>query len=229
MEMPDSDNTALDYLFENNRNWAASMHLRDENFFKKLLAQQSPQFLWIGCSDSRVPANELLGLLPGDVFVHRNIANVIVHSDLNCLSVLQFAVDVLKVRHVIVCGHHGCSGVHAALTGRRIGLADNWLRHVQDVHQKYNGYLAEALEPEVRHNRLCELNAMEQVANLCQTTIVQDAWERGQPLTIHSWVYGLKDGLLRDLGVMVSQPGELGPLLAKGLARYEDSSAVSVK
>ncbi len=217
----DADNTDLDHLFQNNRTWAAKMEARDPGFFGKLQAQQSPQFLWIGCSDSRVPANELLGLLPGDVFVHRNIANVIVHSDLNCLSVLQFAVDVLKIRHVIVCGHHGCSGVQAALTGRRIGLADNWLRHVQDVHQKHERYLGEVLSPELRHNRLCELNVMEQVANLCQTTIVQDAWERGQPLTIHSWVYGLGDGLLRDLGVTVSQASDLPPLLAKSMGRYE--------
>ena len=222
MSSPERNNTELDHLFQNNRDWADSMRVRDPNFFKKLQAQQSPKFLWIGCSDSRVPANELLGLLPGDVFVHRNIANVIVHSDLNCLSVLQFAIDVLKIRHVIVCGHHGCSGVHAALTGRRIGLADNWLRHVQDVHQKHERYLGEVLAPDVRHNRLCELNVMEQVVNLCQTTIVQDAWERGQALTIHSWVYGLKDGLLRDLGVTVSQPDELTPLLAKSLSRYEN-------
>lgn len=222
MSSPEHNNTKLDHLFQNNRDWADSMRVRDPNFFNKLQAQQSPKFLWIGCSDSRVPANELLGLLPGDVFVHRNIANVIVHSDLNCLSVLQFAIDVLKIRHVIVCGHHGCSGVHAALTGRRIGLADNWLRHVQDVHQKHERYLGEALSPDARHNRLCELNVMEQVVNLCQTTIVQDAWERGQSLTIHSWVYGLKDGLLRDLGVTVSQPDELTPLLAQSLSRYEN-------
>ncbi len=223
MSQPDQDNTALGHLFQNNQNWAATMEARDPGFFKKLQTQQTPQYLWIGCSDSRVPANELLGLLPGDVFVHRNIANVIVHSDLNCLSVLQFAVDVLKIRHVIVCGHHGCSGVQAALTRRRIGLADNWLRHVQDVHQKHERYLGEALSADVRHKRLCELNVMEQVVNLCQTTIVQDAWDRGQALTIHSWVYGLGDGLLRDLGVTVSQPDDLTPLMAQSLARYEES------
>jgi carbonic anhydrase len=225
MTVPETDNTALDHLFQNNRDWAASMTARDPTFFAKLQAQQTPEYLWIGCSDSRVPANELLGLLPGDVFVHRNIANVIVHSDLNCLSVLQFAVDVLKIRHVIVCGHHGCSGVGAALTGRRIGLADNWLRHVQDVHQKHERYLGEALPPATRQNRLCELNVMEQVVNLCQTTIVQDAWERGQALTIHSWVYGIGDGLLRDLGVTVSHQEELAPLLARSLGRYEDNIA----
>ena len=219
-----SDSVNVDHLFENTRKWADSMTARDPEFFAKLQAQQTPQYLWIGCSDSRVPANELLGLLPGDVFVHRNIANVIVHSDLNCLSVLQFAVDVLNIRHVIVCGHHGCSGVGAALTGKRIGLADNWLRHVQDVHQKHERYLGEALAPNVRQNRLCELNVMEQVSNLCQTTIIQDAWERGQPLTIHSWVYGLGDGLLRDLGVTVSGLEELAPLLARGMDRYEDAA-----
>ncbi|MBC7514751.1 MAG: carbonate dehydratase [Herminiimonas sp.] len=225
MTTPDHDNPTLEHLFLNNRNWAASMLERDSNFFGRLLAQQTPKFLWIGCSDSRVPANELLGLLPGDVFVHRNIANVIVHSDLNCLSVLQFAIDVLKIRHVIVCGHHGCSGVHAALTRRRIGLADNWLRHVQDVHQKHERYLGEVLAPEVRQNRLCELNVMEQVANLCQTTIVQDAWERNQPLTIHGWVYGLKDGLLRDLGLEVSTPADLAPQLALAMTHYDLADA----
>ena len=228
MSTTDSDNTALHHLMQNNRDWAAATVARDPNFFKKLLAQQTPQILWIGCSDSRVPANELLGLLPGDVFVHRNIANVIVHSDLNCLSVLQFAIDVLKIRHVIVCGHHGCSGVHAALTGRRIGLADNWLRHVQDVHQKHERYLGEVLAPDVRQNRLCELNVMEQVVNLCKTTIVQDAWDRGQPLTVHSWVYGLKDGLLHDLGVTVSQAEELSPLMAHSLIRYEDTAVAGM-
>ena len=227
MTTPDHDNPALEHLFLNNRKWAASMLERDPNFFGRLLAQQTPKFLWIGCSDSRVPANELLGLLPGDVFVHRNIANVIVHSDLNCLSVLQFAIDVLKIRHVIVCGHHGCSGVHAALTRRRIGLADNWLRHVQDVHQKHERYLGEVLAPEVRQNRLCVLNVMEQVVNLCQTTIVQDAWERDQPLTIHGWVYGLKDGLLRDLGLEVSAPADLAPQLALGMTRYDTADALA--
>lgn len=179
--------------------------------------------MWIGCSDSRVPANELLGLLPGDVFVHRNIANVIVHSDLNCLSVLQFAVDVLGVKHVIVCGHYGCSGVHAALTGRRVGLADNWLRHVQDVSQKHGRYLGDTLPLRARHDRLCELNVIEQVVNVCQTTIVQDAWDRGQALTVHSWIYGVQDGLLRDLGVTVSSAEELAAKLPEGYARYEES------
>jgi carbonic anhydrase len=208
-------------LFENNRQWAAAISAEDADFFKKLAAQQSPEYLWIGCSDSRVPANELLGLLPGELFVHRNIANVVVHTDLNCLSVLQFAVDVLKVKHVIVCGHYGCSGVHAALVGRRVGLADNWLRHVQDVHMKHERYLGEVLPDKQRLDRLCELNVMEQVTNLCQTTIVQDAWERGQELTIHSLIYGIQDGLLRDLGVSISAPEEMAATLAEAFRAYE--------
>lgn len=213
----------LEHLFQNNREWAASVVSRNPDFFKKLANQQAPEYLWIGCSDSRVPANELLGLLPGDVFVHRNIANVIVHSDLNCLSVLQFAIDVLGVKHIIVCGHYGCSGVHAAMTGRRVGLADNWLRHVQDVHQKHGRYLGETLSEKDRHNRLCEINVMEQVVNVCQTTIVQDAWERGQSITVHGWVYGVHDGLLRDLGLAVSNSEELAVHMQKSLARYEEA------
>lgn len=213
----------LEHLFRNNQEWAAAIVAKTPNFFQKLAAQQAPEYLWIGCSDSRVPANELLGLLPGDVFVHRNIANVIVHTDLNCLSVLQFAIDVLGVKHIIVCGHYGCSGVHAALTGRRIGLADNWLRHVQDVHQKHGRYLGEALTPRARHDRLCELNVIEQVNNICQTTIVQDAWERGQSLAVHGWVYGLQDGLLRDLGIQASCPEDLAAKLPEILVRYESA------
>ncbi|RJG03812.1 carbonate dehydratase [Noviherbaspirillum sedimenti] len=212
-------------LFRNNSEWAASMVKTDADFFKKLLGQQSPEYLWIGCSDSRVPANEIVGLAPGELFVHRNIANVVAHTDLNCLSVLQFAIEVLGVRHVIVCGHYGCSGVHTALAKRRIGLADNWLRHVQDVHQKHERYLGELLPTREKQNRLCELNVIEQVANVCQTTIVQDAWERGQMLTVHSWIYGLQDGLLRDLGVTVSGPGELDEMLQASYARYEDYCA----
>jgi carbonic anhydrase len=211
-----------DELFERNRNWAAARVAEDPTFFKTLAAQQTPEYLWIGCSDSRVPANELLGLAPGELFVHRNIANVVVHSDLNCLTVLQFAIDVLKVKHIIICGHYGCSGVHAALTKRRVGLADNWLRHVQDVHHKHEKYLGEAMPTEARANRLCELNVAEQVINVAQTTVVNDAWERGQALSIHGWVYGLKDGLLRDLGMTVSQPEHLAPQLEARLAAYQD-------
>ena len=207
-------------LFNRNQEWAATMVANNPNFFTSLLNQQTPQYLWIGCSDSRVPANELLGLAPGELFVHRNIANVVVHSDLNCLSVLQFAIDVLKVRHIIICGHYGCSGVHAAMVNRRIGLADNWLRHVQDVSQKHEKYLGETLAVGARANRLVELNVTEQVVNTAQTTVVQDCWERGQELTVHGWVYGLHDGLLRDLGMSVSSAEELAPRLATRLEEY---------
>jgi carbonic anhydrase len=193
----------LDDLFERNRGWAAAMVARDPVFFSELATHQSPQYLWIGCSDSRVPANEIVGLAPGDVFVHRNVANVVVHTDLNCLSVLQYAVDVLRIEHVIVCGHHGCGGVAAALEGRRHGLIDNWLRHVQDVAAKHAEEL-DGLPGDRRLERLCELNVIEQVENVAQTTIAEDAWSRNQPLTVHGLVYGLEDGLLRDLGVSVS-------------------------
>lgn len=211
----------LEQLLVNNKRWADAMVARDAEFFKKLVSQQSPEFLWIGCSDSRVPANEIVGLLPGELFVHRNVANVVVHTDLNSLSVLQFAIDVLGVKHVIVCGHYGCSGVHTAMDKRRVGLADNWLRHVQDVHQKHERYLGEVVPTSERRERLCELNVIEQVINVCQTTIVQDAWERGQNLTVHSWVYSLEDGLVRDLGLAVSDAESLAPQLADSLARYE--------
>ncbi|MFT5588806.1 MAG: carbonic anhydrase [Bradyrhizobium sp.] len=221
MTDPLKSSDALEHLLQNNRSWAASMIDRDPDFFRKLAAQQSPSYLWIGCSDSRVPANEIVDLLPGELFVHRNIANVVCHSDLNCLSVLQFAIDVLKVKHVIVTGHYGCSGVHAAMTGRRVGLADNWLRHVQDVHQKHERYFGDVIPKGEQLDRLCELNVIEQVGNVCQTTLVQDAWERGQELTVHSWIYGIKDGLLRDLGVTVSNPEELAIKMPASLARYE--------
>lgn len=211
----------LEQLLNNNRRWADSMVVQDRQFFAKLAAQQSPDYLWIGCSDSRVPANQIVDLLPGELFVHRNIANVVAHSDLNCLAVLQFAIDVLKVRHIIVCGHYGCSGVHAAMTGRRVGLADNWLRHVQDVHQKHGRYLGETLQPGEQHDRLCELNVIEQVANVCRTTIVQDAWERGQDVTVHGWVYGLKDGLLSDLNVTIDSEQVVDATLQQAFARYE--------
>ena len=194
---------ALAELFEQNRAWAAAMVADDPDFFTGLAERQTPEYLWIGCSDSRVPANQIVGLAPGDVFVHRNVANVVVHTDLNCLSVLQYAVDVLRVRHVIVCGHLGCGGVVAALEGTRHGLIDNWLRHVVDVGEKHADEL-ERLRPDERVDRLCELNVVEQVSNVCQTTIVEDAWARGQQLTVHGLVYGLQDGLLRDLGVSAS-------------------------
>ncbi len=192
--------TDLVELFERNRAWAAAMTAADPGFFTELAERQSPEYLWVGCSDSRVPANEIVGLPPGDVFVHRNVANVVVHTDLNCLSVLQYAVDVLGVKDVIVCGHYGCGGVVAALEGARHGLVDNWLRHVIDVAEKHHREL-DALAGRARTDRLCELNVVEQVANVAQTTIVEDAWARGQDLTVHGLVYGLEDGLLRDLGV----------------------------
>ncbi|HSQ30400.1 MAG TPA: carbonate dehydratase [Gemmatimonadaceae bacterium] len=194
---------SLPELFANNRAWAAEMTRRDPEFFTRLAGQQAPQYLWIGCADSRVPANEIVGLRPGELFVHRNIANVVVHTDLNCLSVVQFAVDVLRVRHIIVCGHYGCGGVLAALREDRLGLADNWLRHVQDVRSKHAASLTDLATQTERHDRLCELNVREQVINVAQTTIVQDAWARGQPLTVHGWIYSLADGLLRNLDVWV--------------------------
>jgi carbonic anhydrase len=191
-------------LFANNRAWAARMTAQDPDFFRRLAGQQAPQYLWIGCSDSRVPANEIVGLAPGELFVHRNVANVVVHADLNCLSVLQFSVDVLKVRHVIVTGHYGCGGVLAALRDDRLGLVDNWLRHVQDVRWKHQAELDALPDEKARHRRLCELNVIEQVTNVSQTTIVREAWARGQPLAVHGFIYGLDDGVLRDLEISVS-------------------------
>jgi carbonic anhydrase len=208
----------LAQLFANNRAWSERIRSADPEFFAKLSSQQNPRFLWIGCSDSRVPANEIVDLAPGEMFVHRNIANVVVHSDLNCLSVMQFAVDVLKVEHVIVCGHYGCSGVAAAMQNRRVGLADNWLRHVQDVHVKHEAIVAALPELARRVDRMCELNVIEQVVNVCQTTIVQDAWDRGQTLAVHGWVYGLKDGLLRDLGTTVTKLDEASEAYREALA-----------
>jgi carbonic anhydrase len=194
----------LNHLFENNQAWAGRIRQRDPEFFLKLSRQQLPGYLWIGCSDSRVPANEIVGLLPGELFVHRNIANLVVHTDLNCLSVMQFAVDILKVRHIMVCGHYGCSGVQAALRGERLGLSDNWLRHLQDVRQKHEETLAKAGGEAEASDRLCELNVIEQAANVCHTTIARDAWDRGQELSVHGWIYGLRDGLLKDLKVTVT-------------------------
>jgi carbonic anhydrase len=188
----------LPELLENNRRWAAERARVDPDFFSRLVAQQLPAYLWIGCSDSRVPANEIVDLPPGELFVHRNVANVVVHTDLNCLSVLQYAVDALRVRHIIVCGHYGCGGVRAALVGTKLGLIDNWLRHVQDVREKHAAEL-DALSEAAREDRLCELNVLEQAVNVCGTTIVQDARDRGQLLTVHAWIYRLDDGLLRDL------------------------------
>lgn len=199
----------LPELFANNRAWAARITDAHPSFFARLARQQAPRYLWIGCSDSRVPANDIVGLLPGELFVHRNVANVVVHTDLNCLAVLQYAVDVLRVEHVIVCGHYGCGGVRAAWRGTPLGLIDNWLRHVQDIGEKHRMQLA-ALGNEARQvDRLCELNVLDQAVHVCRTTIVQDAWQRRQFLTVHGWIYGLDDGLLRDLGLCVSRPEEL--------------------
>ena len=207
----------LKKIFENNRAWADEIRAREPGLFRELARQQSPEYLWIGCSDSRVPATQLAGLAPGEMFVHRNVANLVVHTDLNCLSVMQYAVDVLRVRHVIVCGHYGCGGVQAALEGAGLGLIDNWLRHVQDVMWKHSSALA-AADAAARFELLCELNVVEQVANVCRTTIVQDAWERRQKLAVHGWVYGLDDGLLRDLDVCVTGPKDFAAAQrAKGI------------
>lgn len=221
MKSLEKSTSPLRGLLENNRRWAASEVERDPDFFNRLANQAAPEYLWIGCSDSRVPANELLGLAPGDVFVHRNIANVVVHSDLNCLSVLQFAIEVLKVKHVIIVGHYGCKGVHAAMTGTRVGLVDNWLRHVHDVHQKHERYMGAVVNEQRRSERLVELNVIEQVSNVCHTTIVQDAWERGQDLTVHGWVYGIQDGKLMETGMDVSSLDQLAPRVAEALARFD--------
>jgi carbonic anhydrase len=196
----------LDHLFASNKSWAARIREMEPNFFVELSKQQFPTYLWIGCADSRVPANQIVGLLPGELFVHRNIANLVVHTDLNCLSVMHFADDILKVRHIIFCGHYGCSAVLSALRRDRIGLSDNWLRHVQDVRQKHEKLLANVKGDSAAADRLCELNVIEQVANVCQTTIVNDAWERAQELTVHGWIYGLTDGHLRDLRVSANHP-----------------------
>ncbi|HKY02500.1 MAG TPA: carbonate dehydratase [Burkholderiales bacterium] len=200
--------TTLDHLFENNRAWAQRMRASDPQFFERLAHLQAPEYLWIGCADSRVPATEIVDLLPGQMFVHRNVANLVVHTDLNCLSVIQFAVDMLKVKHIIVVGHYGCGGVRAALEGAKVGLVDNWLRHVQDVHFRHRAAM-ESVQPEQRTDLLCELNVVEQVVNVCQTTVVQDAWSRNQDLTVHGWIYGLNDGVVTDLRLSVDQPHSL--------------------
>jgi carbonic anhydrase len=208
----------LSHLFKNNTAWAKRIREQDPDFFRNLSRQQLPSYLWIGCSDSRVPANQIVGLLPGELFVHRNIANLVVHTDLNCLSVMQFAVDILKVRHIIVCGHYGCSGVRAALQGDRLGLSDNWLRHVRDVREKHQKRLARSGNESKVSDRLCELNVIEQARNVCETTIARDAWERGQKLTVHGWIYALEDGRLRDLNMTVSDLKEAPKVYAAATA-----------
>jgi carbonic anhydrase len=214
----------LDELLRNNREWAERIKREDPGFFKRLSQQQSPRYLWIGCSDSRVPANQILGLDPGEVFVHRNIANVMSHGDLNCLSVVQFAVDILKVEHILLVGHYGCGGVHAAMTGARVGLADNWLRHVGDVAQKHAALLDQTDTESLRHARLCELNVIEQVFNVCQTTVVQDAWTGGQKVAVHGWVYSLFDGRVRQLGMDVESNEQLMPAYQRAIAAVSPKS-----
>ena len=209
----------LSELFANNRDWAERMVAEDPHYFDRLVGLQAPKYLWIGCSDSRVPANQIVGLPPGALFVHRNVANVVVHTDLNCLSVMQFAIDALKVEHIIVCGHYGCGGVHSVLAGARHGLVDNWLRHVRDVHDRHQPQLESFAPGEARQDRLCELNVIEQVKNVCQTTIVRDAWARGQALSIHGWIYGIKDGLLRDLQMCVTDSEQTDPTYRAAVQR----------
>jgi len=201
----------IDQCFEANRRWAATTVEQDPGFFKRLEALQDPDLLWIGCSDSRLPPNEIIGRAPGELFVHRNVANVVEHTDVNCLSVLQYAVDVLKVKHVIVCGHYGCGGVRAALSNQPLGLIDNWLRHIRDVHLWNREELGAITDPNARADRLAELNVEAQVANVCHTTIVQDAWRRGQPVQVHGWIYSLRDGLLRDLGLAIESREQIPP------------------
>ena len=213
----------LESLFQNNRAWADRIRAEQPDFFEQLAKQQNPKFLWIGCSDSRVPANEIVGLMPGEVFVHRNIANVVVHTDLNCLSVVQFAVDVLKVEHIMVVGHYGCGGVRAALFGDRLGLVDNWLHHIHDVRDKHAAALHAIGLSNERANRLCELNVIEQVANVCQTTIVRDAWERRQELAVHGWIYGLNNGLLRDLQATVMTRDEANGVFKSAISNINRS------
>jgi carbonic anhydrase len=206
-------------LLTNNRAWAAATHARDPGFFTRLAQQQSPRYMWIGCADSRVPANEITGLDPGEVFVHRNVANVVVHSDLNALSTIQFAVEHLKVEHIFVVGHYGCAGVRAAMRGIRVGLADNWLRHVHDVRLRHRKRL-DHLPPQEQEDILCEMNVIEQVGNVALSTVVQDAWARGQPVAVHGWVYGLSDGLLKDLEVTMDRPDMVVPVFSDAFKRY---------
>lgn len=210
---------SLQSLFDNNRAWAARMERERPGFFSQLARQQTPKYLWIGCADSRVPANEITGLDPGEVFVHRNVANLVVHSDLNALSVIQYAVDHLKVEHIMVVGHYGCGGVLAAARNQRVGLADNWLRHVQDVRLRHRQRLNHLPTPEME-NALCEMNVIEQVGNVATSNVMQDAWERGQKVTVHGWVYGLSDGLVKDLGVSMQQPGEVVDVFRRAIKRY---------
>ncbi len=215
----------LQDLLKQNKEWAEKVRREDPDFFKRLSKMQAPKYLWIGCSDSRVPANQITGMQPGEVFVHRNIANVVVHTDLNCLSTIQFAVDLLKVEHIIVCGHYGCSGVHAALSNTRVGLADNWLRHIADVANKHAAFIQSQEFDSMRHARLCEVNVIEQVVNVCQTTVVEDAWARGQKLTVHGWVYSLLDGRITDLNISIDDKDKLAQEYPKALKKLGEHVA----
>jgi carbonic anhydrase len=215
---------SLKDLVANNRRWAEEAVRTDPDYFRRLVVQQAPKYLWIGCSDSRVPANQIMGLSPGEVFVHRNVANLVVHTDLNCLSVLQYAVEVLRVEHVIVCGHYGCGGISAASRGVPLGLIDNWLRHIQDVADRWEAALARATDDPLRAERLCELNVLEQAHNVCRTTIVQDAWKRGQPLTVNAWIYRLADGLVQELGFSVSENSQVTNRLTSAIERLSSTN-----
>lgn len=215
----------LYHLFDNNRAWARDIEQRTPGFFSRLQQQQSPQYLWIGCSDSRVPANEICGLLPGELFVHRNVANVVVHSDLNCLSVMEFAIDMLKVKHIMVVGHYGCGGVRAAMDDLRIGIVDNWIRHVKDVRNQHLDWLMSLPEGAVRYDALCELNVLQQAFNICETTMVSEAWERGQELVVHGWVYGLHNGLINDLRMSVASPQGLAQAYATAVDTLKERYA----
>lgn len=215
----------IEQLFANNQAWAERNLAENPEFFSRLATQQSPEYLWIGCSDSRVPANQIIGLAPGEVFVHRNVANLVVHTDLNALSVIQYAVDALRVKHILVVGHYGCGGVGAALADHRIGLVDNWLRHVQDVRDRHDAMLDGLDDPVERHDRLCELNVMQQVVNVCQTSVLREAWERGQRVTVHGWCYGLRDGIIRDLGMSSGSREEALERLRDTCRRYPQGAA----
>ncbi len=204
----------LNHLFENNQAWAQRVELESPGFFKKLSEQQAPEYLWIGCSDSRVPANDIVGLLPGELFVHRNVANLVLHSDINCLSVLQYAIDILKVKHIIVCGHYGCGGIHTAMNKQKVGFVDNWLRNIKDVYVLHREEIDAIPDIAKRENRMCELNVVEQVRNVCHTTFVQEAWERGQDLTVHGWVYSLRNGRIKDLRVSHSNASQIDNIFA---------------
>ena len=219
---------SLDHLFDSNRAWARDVEQRTPGFFSRLQQQQSPEYLWIGCSDSRVPANEICGVLPGEMFVHRNVANVVAHSDLNCLSVMEFAIDMLKVKHIMVVGHYGCGGVRAAMDDLRIGIVDNWIRHVKDVSNTHLDWLNTVPEGTLRYDALCELNVLQQCFNVCQTTMVEDAWARGQEIVVHGWVYGIQNGLINDLRMSVKSSVDVVPAYEQAVAQLRERYAAAV-